>query len=69
MQELPTLLGTSQRNRRLGGRTGQDPMPRYFFHYRDGHKTAEDIEGTELPNEAASVIEAMISAKEIIAEA
>jgi hypothetical protein len=44
-------------------------MPRYFFHYRDGHKTAEDIEGTELPNEAASVIEAMISAKEIIAEA
>jgi hypothetical protein len=44
-------------------------MPRFFFHYRDGYKAAEDTEGTELADEAASVIEAMISAKEIIAEA
>jgi hypothetical protein len=44
-------------------------MPRYFFHYRDGDKAAEDTEGVELANEAESVLEAMISAKEIIAEA
>jgi hypothetical protein len=44
-------------------------MPRYFFHYSDADKSAEDLEGTELVDERASVIEAMISAKEIIAEA
>jgi hypothetical protein len=45
-------------------------MPRFFFHYRDGDKAAEDTEGIELANEAESVLEAtMISAKEIIAEA
>jgi hypothetical protein len=44
-------------------------MPRYFFNYRDGDKSAEDLEGTELADEPASVIEAMISAKEIIAQA
>jgi hypothetical protein len=44
-------------------------MPRFYFHYRDGDKSAEDTEGTELADEAASVIEAMISAKEIIAQA
>jgi hypothetical protein len=43
-------------------------MPRFFFHYRDGDKAAEDTEGTELADEAESVLEAMISAKEIIAE-
>jgi hypothetical protein len=48
-------------------RTGA--MPRFFFHYRDGDKAAEDTEGIELANEAESVLEAMISAKEIIAEA
>ena len=44
-------------------------MLRFFFHYRDGDKAAEDTEGIELANEAESVLEAMISAKEIIAEA
>ena len=44
-------------------------MPRYFFNYRDSDKSAEDLEGTELADEPASVVEAMISAKEIIAEA
>jgi hypothetical protein len=43
-------------------------MPRLFFHYRDGNKAAEDTEGIELADEAESVLEAMISAKEIIAE-
>jgi hypothetical protein len=44
-------------------------MPRFFFNYRDGDKYAEDLEGMEIADEAASVLEAMISAKEIIAEA
>ncbi|WP_050898984.1 DUF6894 family protein [Allomesorhizobium alhagi] len=44
-------------------------MPRFFFNYRDGDKSAEDLKGTELADEPASVIEAMISAKEIIADA
>jgi hypothetical protein len=48
-------------------RTGA--MPRFFFNYRDGDKSAEDLEGTDLADEPASVIEAMISAKRIIAEA
>jgi hypothetical protein len=44
-------------------------MLRFFFDYRDGDKAAEDLEGTELADEAENVIEAMISAKDIIAEA
>jgi hypothetical protein len=44
-------------------------MPRFFFHYRDGDKSAEDPEGTELADEPTSVLEAMMSAKEIIAQA
>jgi hypothetical protein len=35
----------------------------------DSDKSAEDLEGTELADEPASVVEAIISAKEIIAEA
>jgi hypothetical protein len=51
------------------GGYGEQVMPRYLFNYRDSDKSAEDLEGTELADEPASVVEAMISAKEIIAEA
>jgi hypothetical protein len=44
-------------------------MRRYFFHYCDGDKSAEDTEGVELTDEATSVLKAMLLAKEIVRKA
>ena len=42
-------------------------MPRYFFHVYDDI-IAEDEEGVELPNVAAARLNALVSARDLIAE-
>ena len=42
-------------------------MPRFFFHLRDG-ETAEDPDGIFLPNAAMARLEAIRSARDIMAE-
>jgi len=43
-------------------------MARYFFHIRNGGDFVEDREGTEMPGLEHARLEAMQSAREIVAE-
>ena len=43
-------------------------MTRYFFHIRNGEDLLEDDEGIDLPSLAAARKEAVLSARELIAE-
>ena len=45
-----------------------NPMPRYFFHVREGSVLNRDEEGQELPNAEAARREAISSAREILGE-
>lgn len=42
-------------------------MPRYFFHVYDD-VIAHDQEGVELPNEAAARLQALVGARDLMAE-
>ena len=43
-------------------------MPRYFFHIVDGDEIIEDCEGTELPDLEAAVLDALHSARHLLAD-
>ena len=43
-------------------------MPRFYLHIRDGNSLIEDPDGSDLPDLAAAQDEAIISAREILAE-
>ena len=43
-------------------------MPRFFFHVRDGDSLTEDPDGSELPDLAAALAEALAAARELAAE-
>lgn len=43
-------------------------MTKYFFHKRDGSELVEDEEGTDLPNLEAARNEAILAAREMMAE-
>ena len=43
-------------------------VPRYFFNIRTAGDLIRDLEGIDLPNEAAARIEAVQAAREIIAD-
>jgi hypothetical protein len=42
-------------------------MPRYFFHVFDG-KDLPDLEGTELPDDAAAKVEAIIATGSMLSD-
>jgi hypothetical protein len=50
---------------RLAGRTGDEIMPRYFFHLSFGQRTVPDEEGVELPNRAAARDEALAAVRDL----
>ena len=43
-------------------------MTKYFFHKRDGSELVEDEEGTDLPDLEAARNEAILAAREMMAE-
>lgn len=43
-------------------------MPRYYFHVRHDGGVEEDLEGAEFPTLEAAHVEAILAAREIIAE-
>jgi hypothetical protein len=44
-------------------------MPRYFFHIKDGAALIKDDEGCELPTPEAAHLQALVSARELWADA
>ena len=42
-------------------------MPRFFFHVREGDKLIDDVEGSDHPSLAAARAEAVLSARELMA--
>ena len=44
-------------------------MGRYYFHLRAGHEIRSDEEGQDLPNLSAAQREAVLGARELLAEA
>jgi hypothetical protein len=50
---------------RLAGRTGDEIMPRYFFHLTFGRRTVPDEEGVELPNRTAAREEALAVVRDL----
>jgi hypothetical protein len=47
------------------GRTGDEIMPRYFFHLSFGQRTVPDEEGVELPNRTAARDEALAVVRDL----
>ena len=43
-------------------------MPRFYFHLRDGDTYEEDTDGIELPDVDSAQTEAVVAAREILAE-
>ncbi|MGE7368354.1 DUF6894 family protein [Neorhizobium sp. NPDC001467] len=43
-------------------------MPRYFFHNRKPNSLEEDPEGVELPSNTAALEEAVLAAREVLAD-
>jgi hypothetical protein len=43
-------------------------MARYFFNYQTGDKTAQDLEGVDLPSLEEARIEALRAAREVVSE-
>lgn len=43
-------------------------MPRFFFHVRDGDGLTEDPDGSEWPDLAAALTEALEAARDLLAE-
>jgi hypothetical protein len=43
-------------------------MPRYFFHFYDGLRSCPDVDGLELPNDAAACEEARLVARDLRSE-
>jgi hypothetical protein len=50
---------------RFAGRTGDEIMPRYFFHLSFGHRTVPDEEGVDLPNRTAARDEALAVVRDL----
>jgi hypothetical protein len=50
---------------RFAGRTGDEIMPRYFFHLTFGRRTVPDEEGVELPNRTAAREEALAVVRDL----
>jgi hypothetical protein len=51
---------------RFAGRTGDEIMPRYFFHLSFGQRTVSDEEGVELPNRTAAREEALAVVRDLV---
>src|SRR5262245_13512036 len=51
--------------RRFGGLTGDETMPRYFFHLSFGQRVVLDEEGFELPNRLAARNEALAVVRDL----
>jgi hypothetical protein len=43
-------------------------MARYFFNYRTGDRTSQDVEGTDLPSLDAARAEAICAARDVVSE-
>jgi hypothetical protein len=43
-------------------------MPRFFFHVRDGDVLTEDPDGSEFPDLAVALAEALAAARDVLAE-